>query len=74
MAMNISNGQEMKMTVASIDPLITTKNKTIRYLDPKAGNSTGKNLTDLAKELFANSQNSYKYTSGSIELGILSET
>ena len=73
MAMTITAGQEMKMTVKSADSS-GNRNKTIRYLDPLATNTTDVNVTGLAKDLFKSSQNVYTATSGSIELGILSET
>lgn len=71
---SLTTGQEMKISVNSVDTSINSRKKTIRYLDPLATNSIDTKLTSLAKDLFANSQNSYKSTSGSIELGILSET
>lgn len=71
---SLTTGQEMKIAVNSVDPLINSKNKTIRYIDPAASKSIGKNLTALARDLFANSQNAYKSTKGTIDLGILSES
>lgn len=73
MAMAITAGQEMKMTIKSADSS-GNRNKTIRYLDPLATNTVDVKVTGLAKDLMANSQNVYTATSGSIELGILSET
>ena len=73
MAMSITAGQEMKMTVKSLDSS-GSRNKTIRYLDPLATNTVDVNVTSLAKDLFANSTNTYSATSGSIELGVLSES
>ena len=73
MAMAITSGQEMKMTIKSTDTS-GSRNKTIRYIDPLAANTTDVKVTGLAKDLMANSQNTYTATSGSIELGILSET
>ena len=73
MAMTITAGQEMKMTVKSADTS-GNRNKTIRYIDPLAANTTDVNVTGLAKDLFKSSQNVYTATSGSIELGILNET
>ena len=74
MAMSITAGQEMKISVNSVTPEIKSKSKSIRYLDPNAEKSIDTNLTALARDLFANSQNVYKSTSGSIELGVLSES
>lgn len=74
MAMNISNGQEMKISISSVDPGINTRKKTIRYFDPKAAKSIDANLTALTRDLMANSQNTYKYTEGTIDFGILSES
>ena len=71
---NINSGQEMKMMITSVDNNLSSKSKTIRYLDPLAANTVDVKVTGLAKDLMANSQNYYKATSGSIELGILSET
>lgn len=73
MAMTITAGQEMKMTIKSADSS-GNRNKTIRYLDPLAANTVDVKVTGLARDLMANSQNVYTATSGSIELGILSET
>lgn len=67
-------GQEMKINVSSVDTAIKSRNKTIRFCNPLAENSIDAKVTGLAKDLFSNSQNSYKSTSGKIELGILSET
>lgn len=74
MAMTITTGQEMKLTVQSVDPTVNSRSKTIRYIDPLAANSTDVKLTGLAKDLFASSTNTYKATKGTIELGYLSET
>ena len=74
MAMAITTGQEMKLTVQSVDSTVNSRSKTIRYIDPLATNSTDVNLTGLAKDLFASSDNTYKATKGTIELGYLSET
>ena len=73
MAMTISSGQEMKMTIKSADSS-GNRNKTIRYIDPLATNTVDAKVTGLARALMANSQNTYTATSGSIELGILSES
>lgn len=73
MAMAITAGQEMKMTIKSADSS-GNRNKTIRYLDPLATNTIDTKVTGLARDLMASSQNVYTATSGSIELGILSET
>lgn len=73
MAMSIASGQEMKMTIKSADSS-GNRNKTIRYLDPLAANTIDVNVTSLARDLMASSQNTYTATSGSIELGILNET
>lgn len=72
MAMQIQSGQEMKMTIKSADTS-GNKNKTIRYLNPLATNTTDQNVTKLARDLMASSKDSYISTSGSIELGILEE-
>lgn len=72
MAMVLEAGQEMKMTIKSAGS-DGNKNKTIRYLNPLAEKTTDKNVTSLAKDLMASSQDSYISTSGSIELGILEE-
>ena len=74
MAMAITTGQEMKLTVQSVDTMVNSRSKTIRYIDPLATNAVDAKLTGLAKDLFANSQNTYKATKGTIELGYLSET
>lgn len=74
MAMSITTGQEMKITVQSVDPVVNSRSKTIRYIDPLAANSVDAKLTNLARDLFANSQNTYKATKGTIELGYLSES
>lgn len=71
--MAITAGQEMKMTIKSADSS-GNRNKTIRYVDPLAVNTVDVKVTGLAKDLMASSQNVYTATSGSIELGILSET
>lgn len=73
MAMAITSGQEMKMTIKSADSS-GNRNKTIRYVDPLAAKTVDVNVTALARDLMASSQNVYTATSGSIELGILSET
>lgn len=73
MAMTITTGQEMKMTIKSSDTS-GTRNKTIRYVDPLATNTVDAKVTGLAKDLMANSQNVYNATSASIELGILEES
>ena len=73
MAMAITSGQEMKMTIKSAASS-GNRNKTIRYIDPLAANTVDVKVTGLAKDLMASSQNTYTATSGSIELGILSET
>lgn len=70
----ITDGQEMKISVNSVDPLIVAKNKTIRYVDPNAVNTVDVKVTGLARDLMANSQNTYKYTKGTIDLGVFSET
>lgn len=72
MAMSITSGQEMKMTIKSADTS-GNRNKTIRYLDPLAAKTIDVNVTALARDFMASSQNVYTATSGSIELGILSE-
>ena len=72
MAIQIQSGQEMKMTIKSADTS-GNKNKTIRYLNPLATNTTDQNVTRLAKDLMASSKDSYISTSGSVELGILEE-
>lgn len=74
MAMAITTGQEMKLTVQSVDTMVNSRSKTIRYIDPLATNAVDAKLTGLAKDLFENSQNTYKATKGTIELGYLSET
>lgn len=74
MAVAITTGQEMKLTVQSVDPTVNSRSKTIRQLDPMATNTTDKNCTALARDLFASSLNTYKATKGTIELGYLSET
>lgn len=71
MAISISSGQEMKMTIKSSGDSGTSR--TIRYLNPLATNATEQNITGLAKKFLASSKNSYVSTSGSIELGILEE-
>lgn len=72
MAMEITEGQEMKMTIKSAG-LSGSKNKTVRYLDPLAENTVDANVTGLARDLMSNSQDTYTATSASIELGILNE-
>lgn len=74
MAMTITAGNEMKLSINNITPTVESRSKTIRYINPLATNSVDKNLTALARDLFANSQNTYKTTKGSIDLGYLSET
>jgi len=74
MAVSVTTGQEMKLTVQSVDPVVNSRSKTIRYIDPLATNTTDQNCTALARDLFASSQNTYKATKGSIDLGYLSET
>lgn len=71
--MTIQTGNEMKMTIKSAG-ISGNKNKTIRYVDPLATNTVDAKVTGLAKDLMANSQDSYTATTGSIEFGILSET
>lgn len=72
MAMSIQTGNEMKMTIKSTDTG-GNKNKTIRYLDPLANNTIDQKVTGLARDLMASSTDTYSATTGSIELGILSE-
>lgn len=74
MAVAVTSGQEMKLTVQSVDPVVNSRSKTIRYIDPLATNTTDANCTALARDLFASSQNTYKATKGTIDLGYLSET
>lgn len=74
MALSITTGQEMKLTIQSVDPTVNSRSKTIRYIDPLASNTTDINCTSLARDLFANSQNTYKATKGTIDLGYLNET
>lgn len=71
---SLTTGQELKLSVQNVDTTVTTKSKTIRYLNPLATNSVDKNLTALARDLFANSQNTYKTTRGTIDIGYLSES
>ena len=73
MAMTISSGNEMKMTIKSSDTS-GSRNKTIRYVDPLATNTIDAKVTGLARDLMANSQNIYSATTASIELGILNES
>lgn len=73
MAVSLTTGQEMKLTVQSVDPTVNSRSKTIRYVNPLATNTTDLNCTALARDLFASSQNTYKATKGSIELGYLDE-
>lgn len=72
MAIILEAGQEMKITIKSAGSE-GNKNKTIRFLNPMATNTTDQNVTRLAKDLMASSKDSYISTSGSIELGILEE-
>lgn len=74
MAVSITAGQEMKLSVLSTDALVNSRTKSIRYVDPLATNSTDANLTGLAKDLYGNSQNTYKATKGTIDLGYLAES
>lgn len=71
---NITTGQELKLTVQSVDPSVNSRNKTLRYFNPLATKSVDANLTALARDLFANSDNTYKATKGIVELGYLNET
>lgn len=73
MAMAITAGQEMKLTVQSVDTFVNSRSKSIRYIDPLAANSVDAKLTNLARDLFANSTNTYKATKGTIDLGYLNE-
>ena len=73
MAITITAGQEMKLSVQTVDPSVNSRAKTIRYINPMATNSVDKKLTGLARDLFKNSQNTYKATKGSIDLGYLEE-
>lgn len=70
---SLTTGQELKLSVQNVDTTVTSKNKSIRYLNPLAANSVDKNLTGLARDLFANSQNTYKSTRGTIDIGYLNE-
>ena len=74
MAVAIGTVQEMKLTVQSVDPVVNSRSKTIRYIDPLASNTTDVNCTALARDLFASSQNTYKATKGTIDLGYLNES
>ena len=74
MAVSITTGQEMKLSVQSVDQFVNSRTKTIRQIDPLAANSVDAKLTNLARDLFANSTNTYKATKGTIELGYLNET
>ena len=74
MALTITTGQELKLTVQSVNPAVVTRSKTIRYVNPLATNAVDANLTNLARDLFASSKNTYKATKGTIEMGYLSET
>ncbi len=74
MAVAVSTGQEMKLTIQSVDPVVNSRSKTVRYIDPLATNTTDINCTALARDLFASSQNTYKATKGTIDLGYLNET
>lgn len=74
MAIVLTTGQEMKLSINSVDPLINSRSKTIRYVNPLASNSVDTNLTALARDLMSNSKNSYKSTKGSIDLGYLNES
>ena len=74
MAVAVSTGQEMKLTIQSVDPVVNSRSKTVRYIDPLATNTTDLNCTALARDLFASSQNTYKATKGTIDLGYLNET
>ena len=51
MAMAITSGQEMKMTIKSTDTS-GSRNKTIRYIDPLAANTTDVKVTVLPKTLW----------------------
>lgn len=73
MAMSIESGQEMKMTIQSAASE-GSRSKTIRYVDPLAANTTSVKVTSLAKDLMANSQNTYTATKGTLEFGILNES
>lgn len=70
----LNAGQELKLSINSVDTLLNSKSKTVRYLDPAAAKSTDVNLTSLTRDLFASSQNTYKFTKGTIDLGVFSET
>ena len=72
MAMAITAGQEMKVSVKSVGT-DGNKSRTIRYIDPLSGNTTDQNVTGLVKKFMASSKDTYVSTSGSIELGILEE-
>lgn len=71
---SIGSGQEMKLSVQSVDSFINSKSKTIRYVNPMATNTTDQKLTAMVRELYSNSTNTYKGTKGSIDLGYLEET
>ena len=73
MAIAITTGQEMKLSINTVDPLVNSRSKTIRYVNPLAPNSVDAKLTALARDLMANSQNTYKTTKASIDLGYLDE-
>lgn len=72
MSMAIAAGQEMKVSVKSAGT-DGNKSRTIRYIDPLAGNTSDQNVTGLVKKFMASSKDTYISTSGSIELGILEE-
>lgn len=72
MAISITSGQEMKVSVKSTGT-DGNKSRTIRYIDPLAERTNDTNITGLVKLFMASSADTYVSTSGSIELGILEE-
>lgn len=72
MAISIGTGQEMKISIKSAG-IDGNKQKTIRYVNPLAANTSEVNLTALARALQQNSTDPYVSTSGNVDIGILSE-
>lgn len=72
--LSIEPGQELQLSIQSIDQNVNSRTKSLRYVNPLAAKCTEKNLTGLARLLFAASTNTYKATKGSINLGYLAES
>lgn len=72
MAISITSGQEMKITIKSSGS-DGNKSRTIRCINPLADKTTEAHVSGFAKQLMKSSTDSYLSTSGSIDLGILEE-